>query len=303
MTPAIDQSKPIVSVIIPAYNAAGFIRQAVDSVLAQTWLHREIIIVNDGSSDDTLQALGVYENEISIIDKANRGLPAARNSGIAAATGEYVAFLDADDRWLPEKLTRQVEKLSSDPSIGFCSTHTVVETPNGKTSGEWACPRIDGTLLQTLFLHNGAIPGSGSGVMARRHLLDRAGLFDESLRSLEDIDMWMRLAAITDYACISEPLTIIVKHPASMSRNLDTMRDAALTVMRKNRKLLSAPDRSGLWRAGYANVLADYAKWEYRAGRRMKAMAHLLNGLAHSPIRRGRMIGGLLLAMAFGKAI
>jgi hypothetical protein len=162
---------------------------------------------------------------------------------------------------------------------------------------------MDDTLLDTLFLRNGAIPGSGSGVMVRRHLFDQTGLFDESLSSLEDIDMWMRLAAITRYTCIDEPLTIIVKHPASMSRNLDAMRAAALTVMRKNRKLLSPPSRGSLWRAGYANVLADYAKWEYRAGRRMSAIAHLLSGLGHSPIRRGRMIFGLLLAMALGRPI
>lgn len=301
--PTIDQARHRVSVIIPAYNAAGFIRKAVDSVLSQTWTNREIIVVNDGSSDHTLKVLESYENKINIVNKVNGGLPGARNRGILAATGEYVAFLDADDRWLPGKLERQAEILATEPNVGFCSTHTLVETPDGTASGEWTCPCIEGTLLKTLFLRNGAIPGSGSGVMARRSLFEHAGLFDESLRSLEDIDMWMRLAAITDYACVHEPLTVIIKHPDSMSRNLDTMRAAALWVMQKNRGLLAPEDRGKLWRAGYANVLADYAKWEYRAGRRMQAMSHLLQGFGHSPIHSGRMIAGLLLAMALGQPI
>lgn len=303
MTPASEQAKRWVSVVIPAYNAAGFIRRAMDSVLAQTWPHREIIVVNDGSTDDTLRELATYRDEIRIIDKPNGGLPAARNSGIHAATGAYIAFLDADDRWLPEKLTRQVETLEADPDIGFCSTVTLVEDPQGSPNGEWPCPRSKESLLKTLFLQNGAIPGSGSGVMVRRELFQRVGLFDPTLRSLEDIDMWMRLAAASRYTCIDEALTIIVKHPDSMSRNLDAMRASALQVMKKNRELLPQADRGGLWRAGYANVMADYAKWEYRSGQRTRAIAHLVDALGHSPIRRGRMLAGLLLAMALGRPL
>lgn len=303
MTPASEQARHRVSVVIPAYNAAGFIRRAVDSVLAQTWPRRDIIVVNDGSTDDTLRELATYRDKIRIIDKPNGGLPQARNSGIRAATGEYIAFLDADDRWLPEKLARQVEILVADPEVGFCSTVTRVEDPGGSPSGEWPCPHSKEPLLNTLFLQNGVIPGSGSGVMVRRELFQRVGLFDPTLRSLEDIDMWMRLAAVSRYACIDEALTVIVKHPDSMSRNLETMREAALQVMKKNRELLHEKDRGGLWRAGYANVMADYAKWEYRSGQRMRAIAHLVAALGHSPIRRGRMLAGLLLAMTMGRPL
>jgi glycosyltransferase involved in cell wall biosynthesis len=292
-----------VSVVIPAYNAAAFICQAVDSVLAQTHAPREILVINDGSTDDTPQVLEAYGNAIRVIHQPNGGLSNARNRGIREATGECVAFLDADDHWLPEKLARQVEVLSQRPAVGFCSTRTQVETPAGAITGEWSCPELQGSVLATLFLRNGAIPGSGSGVMARRDLLERIGGFDESLRSLEDIDCWMRLAAVTEYACIDDPLTVIVKHPESMSRNLHRMREAALAVMRKNRHLLPKAERGELWRAGYASVLADYAKWEYRSGQRAQAMLHLVQGLAQAPLRRGRMLGGLLVAMARGQAL
>ena len=292
-----------ISVVIPAYNAAGFVCQAVDSVLAQTHAPAEVLVINDGSTDDTAQVLEAYGDRIRVIHQRNGGLSNARNRGIREARGEYVAFLDADDRWLPGKLARQFEILSQQPEIGFCSTRTLVETPAHEITGEWSCPKVEGSLLATLFLRNGAIPGSGSSVMVRRHLVDRVGGFDESLRSLEDIDCWMRLAAVCRYACIDEPLTVIVKHPDSMSGNLRRMREAALTVMHKNRHLLPKRERGALWRAGYASVLADYAKWEYRNGERKRAMLHLVQGLAHAPVRRGRMVAGLLVAMARGQPL
>jgi len=300
MTPT---PNPLVSVVIPAYNAAAFVRTAVDSALAQSWPHTEVIVVDDGSTDDTAAVLGAYGDAIRVIGQRNGGLSNARNRGIREARGELVAFLDADDRWLPDKLARQVELMHAHPEVGFCSTCARIEAPDGTPVGTWPCPRIDGSLLQTLFVRNAAVPGSGSGVMVRKALFERTGLFDESLRSLEDIDMWMRLAAVTAYACIDAPLTIIVKHPDSMSRNMTVMRAAALRVMHKNRALLPARDRGPHWQAGYASVLADYAKWEYRDGQRARAMLHLVEGLARAPLRRGRMLAGLLLAMAMRRPL
>lgn len=303
MTRMTDGPTARVSVLIPAFNAAAFVRRAVDSVLAQSHPAHEILVIDDGSTDDTAEVLSAYGDAIRVIRQPNGGLSNARNRGLREATGEFVAFLDADDRWLPDKLARQVEVMRSDPAIGFCSTVTLVETPDGQPLDRWGCPEIDGTLLRTLFLRNGAVPGSGSGVLARRALFEQVGTFDESLRSLEDIDMWMRLAAVTGYRCLPEPLTLIVKHPDSMSRQLERMRTAALQVMRKNRALLPPPDRGGHWQAGYASVLADYAKWEYRAGHRLTAIGHLLEGLVRAPRRRGRMLLGLLVAMATGQRL
>ena len=298
-----DTTKNLVSVVIPAYNAAAFIHHAVESVLAQTWSSCEILVVNDGSTDDTVEVLETYGRRIRVINKPNGGLSSARNRGIRESKGVFVAFLDADDRWLPEKISCQIEMMEAHPDLGFCSTRTLVETPEGKPGGEWPCPIMQRSLLATLFLQNGAIPGSGSGVMARRKLFDEAGLFDESLHSLEDIDMWMRLAAISDYQCIDKALTVIVKHPNSMSRNLDVMRNAAVKVMKKNRHLLPGNAQGNLWHAGYASMLADYAKWEYRSGFRTRSIMHLLGALSHAPLTRGRLIVGLLTAVILGREI
>lgn len=302
MTPMRDPA-PVVSVIIPAWNAAAFVRRAIDSALAQSWTAREVIVVNDGSSDATGDILASYGARIRSITQPNGGLSNARNRGIREARGEFIALLDADDWWLPEKLARQIDLMQRRPELGFCSTRARIVAPDGTETGQWECPRLDGTLLRTLFLRNGSIPGSGSGVLVRRALFDRVGLFDETLRSLEDIDLWMRLAAVAGYGCIDEPLTVIVKQPDSMSRNLEVMRASALQVMRKNRTLLPPGERGAVWRAGYASVLADYAKWEYRSGRRIAAMSHLLAGLGRSPLRRGRMLSGLLIAMALGRPL
>jgi glycosyltransferase involved in cell wall biosynthesis len=284
----------LVSVIIPAYNAAGWVNRAIDSALAQTYSQREILVVNDGSTDTTAEVLAEYGEAIRVLNQPNGGLSSARNLGIIEAMGEFVAFLDADDYWLPEKLARQVACLQQKPSLGFCSTRTQVVSPDDQPLNTWDCPRMDSTLLRTIFLRHASIPGSGSGVMARNDLVKQAGLFDTQLRSLEDIDMWMRLAILGGYACIDALLTVIVKSPTSMSGNLDVMRQSAIQVMRKNRELLPRKDRGRFWQAAYASMLTDYAKWELRAGRRHAAILHLLEAFARAPIVRGRLALALL---------
>ncbi|MBK8993570.1 MAG: glycosyltransferase family 2 protein, partial [Gammaproteobacteria bacterium] len=146
----LDSSEDLVSVVIPAYNAAAFIERAVDSVLTQSYRSREVLVVNDGSTDRTGEVLARYGSAIRVIDQPNGGLSSARNRGIREARGEFVALLDADDRWLPEKLERQVQAMVADPGIGFCSTRALVETPEGVPAGEWGCPKIEGSVLRTL---------------------------------------------------------------------------------------------------------------------------------------------------------
>ena len=294
---------PRISVVIPAFNAAWCIRTALDSVLAQDWGDFEIIVVNDGSTDETSAILSQYGTRLQVVSQRNSGLSAARNAGIRRACGEYVALLDADDSWLPTKLSRQMALMTDEPDLVFCSTTARIQTADGTHLGEWRCGARDGVTLEQIFAVNAHIAGSGSAVLARRHPLLELGGFDEGLRSLEDIDMWMRLAAISGYVCIDEPLAVISKRRDSMSGNLNGMRTSALMVMKKNRHLLEKPFRGGFWQAAYATVLADYAKWEYRSGRRLSAVAHLTEGLLRAPVRRGRLILGLLLAMILGQRI
>jgi glycosyltransferase involved in cell wall biosynthesis len=288
---------PRVSVIIPAYNAAWCVRRAVDSVLAQDYRDYELIVVDDGSRDDTAAVLAGYGVALRVVSKSNGGLSSARNAGIAAARGEFVAFLDADDWWMPAKLTRQVALMDVRPDLLFCSTASAVQTPAGERLADWRCGAGPVAALESIFAANAYVAGSGSAVLAKREAFARAGGFDESLRSLEDIDMWMRLAVLGGFACIDEALAIIEKSANSMSGNLDVMRAAAIRVMRKNRRLLPAKLRGSFWRGAFAGMLTDYAKWAYRKGRTARALGDLLHALSLAPLPRGRLIISLLLAM------
>jgi len=285
---------PLVSIVMPAYNVAWCIGRAIDSVLAQDFRSYELIVVNDGSTDGTLAVLDRYGAAVKLIDQDNRGMSAARNRGIRQACGTYIAFLDADDWWLPEKLSRQVDLMTRRSDLGFCSTAARVEDGNGRLLNLWRCPDGRSEILETLFAQNAAIAGGCSAVIVRKELLERVGLFDESLGGFEDPDLWMRLAAVSNYACIDETLAVILRREKSVSRNLDTMRVAALRSMRKNRALLPSRLRGGFWRNCVAGVYTDYAKPAYRAGRLGLAYADTLRALVLSPMGRGRLCLGLL---------
>lgn len=296
-------SEPTVSVVIPAYNAAWCVRRAIDSVLAQDYRDFELIVVNDGSTDDTAAVLSGYGDTLRVVEQANGGLSSARNAGIRAARGEFVAFLDADDWWLPGKLARQFALMRSRPELGFSSTAARVEDPDGHLLNVWACARWQDSFLVHLFESTADVAGSGSAVIARRALLERSGGFDESLRSLEDIDMWMRLAAISDYACLDEPLAVILKRSDSMSRNLEVMRAAAIRVMKKNRHLLPKKLRGRYWRACMAGIHGDYAKWRYRSGQTARALLEVAHILRLAPLDQGRLALGLLKDMLLGRPL
>lgn len=301
MTPTTEA--PAVSVVIPTYNTGWCIRTAIDSVLNQSCTDFELIVVDDGSTDDTAQVLAAYYGRIQIVAKVNGGLSSARNAGIAAARGAYVAFLDADDWWLPPKLERQLALMRSRPDLVFCSTAAQAVSPDGEKLGEWRCGNVAGSALESIFAVNAFVAGSGSAVLARRDALVRAGGFDETLRSLEDIDMWIRLSTLGNYACVDELLVGILKRPISMSGNLDVMRASAIRVMQKNRSLLPPHRRGSYWRHAYAGVLSDYAKWAWRSGRRSLALKDVLTGLFLAPITRGRLMMGLLLAMLLNRPV
>ena len=288
---------------MPAYNVAWCISRAVESVLAQDYWARELIVVNDGSTDDTRAVLESYGGAIRVIDQSNRGMSVARNAAIRAARGDFIAFLDADDWWLPQKLSRQVALMQSHPEVGFCSTTARIEDEQGRLLNVWRCCDDGGGMLVRLFAENAAIAGGCSSVMARRLLVNEVGLFDETLPGFEDADLWIRLAAVSGYACIDDALVGILRRERSVSRNLDAMRAAAIRSMHKNRMLLPAPMRGGFWRNCLAGVYTDYAKPAYRAGRTGRAFADTLRALALSPVGRGRLCFGLLRDFLFRRPV
>mgnify|MGYP001054533606 CR=1 FL=1 len=224
----------MVSVIVPTFNRAALCARAVRSALAQTWRPIEIIVVDDGSSDDTAAMLReAFGNAIVVIQQANQGVSAARNTGIDAAHGEFVAFLDSDDEWLPEKIARQVEWLRSRPDFGMVLCDLVYVTVDGcelgRTERRRQLPR-DGLIVDDVLLHPALVP---STVLLRREILERCGSFDTSLPTAEDLDFHLRTALCTPIGLIEEPLVRFARgQHSSLSMLERTNYDHVFVIMR-----------------------------------------------------------------------
>lgn len=211
--------KPIVSVVMPVYNVEAYVAEAIDSVLGQTFIDFELIIVDDGGNDRSLEICHRYSDpRLRIIHQANRGLAGARNTGILEAQGHYIAFLDSDDRWLPEKLALHVIHLDNNPSIGVSFAPSRFIDAHGKPMRLMQKPKLEGITPADIFCRNPI--GNGSTPVLRRSALERVAFvhpeergrlcyFDESLRQSEDIEMWLRLAIAGDvkFAGIAPVLT------------------------------------------------------------------------------------------------
>jgi glycosyltransferase involved in cell wall biosynthesis len=175
---------PLVSCIIPVFNGERFIAAAVESILAQTHRPIEVIVVNDGSTDGTIAALGQFSDALQVITQPNAGHAAARNTGIRASTGELIAFLDADDLWHRDKLARQLRRIAERPELGVIFSHLL------NFSGNPPPPHSDLPPATA-----GSVPGYTSVTMlARRTLFDTVGLFDEKLQHGNDRDWLLRAA-------------------------------------------------------------------------------------------------------------
>lgn len=210
-----------VSVIIPSYNHATYIRQCVDSVLGQTCRDLEVIVVDDGSSDGSLEILQSYGDAITLIYQDNRGTQAARNAAIAASSGELIAILDSDDYWLPHKLAAQVALFDRRPELGLVYAFADTVNPAGeRTNVGWhlGAPVIHpyGALAQLLL--GCYIPALTATF--RRTCIEDVGSFDENLLGSGDWDLWIRIAARYPIACVEQPLAHYRIHPTNTTKLL-----------------------------------------------------------------------------------
>ncbi len=210
---------PSISVIIPAYNAAGTIARALDSVLAQTLTDFEIIVVDDGSRDDLAAATAPYASRITLVRQQNSGAAAARNHGARLARGPLLAFLDADDFWHTRKLELQVAAFRGRPEITYCwcgGRKWMDGDPNPVSNPidpEQAAPRYVSDFAQIF-----ARPYFGTpGVTIRRDVFERLNGFRENLTSAEDIDLWLRAAYGNLVAHVPAPLFFVVSQPQSLT--------------------------------------------------------------------------------------
>lgn len=202
---------PLVSVVIPTYNMAEYINEAVDSVLNQTYKSIEVIVIDDGSKDNTKEVLKRYDSAIKYIYQENKGASAARNTGVRISKGEFIAFLDADDIWLSGKLSEQMKLILSDNSIGLvsCSGYEIGEEGKVIRLFQKTDYASKGKLLKMLCLKN--IISGGSEALVRKECFDKVGRYDESLVSslAEDWDLWLRIAPLYNIRFISIPLVKI----------------------------------------------------------------------------------------------
>ena len=227
---------PLVSVIIPTYNRADLVRQAVASVKAQTFRDFEIVVVDDGGTDGTCEALAAGP-ELRVLRHSHRqGVAAARNTGVAAARGEWLAFLDSDDLWLPDKLARQISWLEGQPELLICQTDETWVRRGVRVNKPAAHRKVAGQIFLPSLARCMISP---SAVVLHRRLLEDHGVFDATLPAAEDYDLWLRLTWRYEVGLVDEPLVIKRGgHPDQLSAQwgIDRFRIRALV------KLLAEPD-------------------------------------------------------------
>ena len=213
-------SRPRVTVVIPNYNCARFLPETLESVFAQTCRDVEVIVVDDGSSDGSQAVLQRFGDRIRVIQQANQGVSGARNRGIRESRGEFVAFLDADDLWHPEKLDKQL-RLFSNPAVGLvhCAVEYVDEA--NRPLGTNFTGRSGRVLKPIALLQGTVVLAGGSTAVVRRDAFDKVGCFDREMSTAADWDMWRRIACAYEIDMVREPLMRYRLRHGSMHRNVD----------------------------------------------------------------------------------
>lgn len=219
----IEKNIPLVSVVIPAYNVEKFIRETVMSALAQSYQNVEVIVVNDGSTDDTQAILAsIKDSRLKVLNTKNSGVSAARNLGIEQSAGEWVAFLDGDDLWITEKLEKQMSFVSEDVAWSHTDSIFVGKNQVGTVCASDLSEMAQGEAFDKLLICNTI---TTSTVIAKKSLLMRAGLFRTDLASLEDWDLWLKMARLEPIGFLKESLTKYLVHDNSATR-----KDLSLTL-------------------------------------------------------------------------
>lgn len=220
-----------VSVIIPAYNQGEYLRQAVQSALGQTCPDMEVVVVDDGSTDNTAEvAQSFADSRVKYVYQANRGLSGARNTGVRCSNGEWVTFLDSDDLNLPEKHEILLDLFNKDPELGMAAGTSIIIDQHGEQLGKPFNTPLPQDLSRLLLWN----PMQVCSVMIRREWLDRVGPFDESLRAYEDWDLYLRLARLgCRMAWTPAPVAKYRFHTGQMTRERDRMTQATFAVLDK----------------------------------------------------------------------
>jgi len=244
------QFTPLFSVVIPCYKVANYIGDCLESVLAQTFKSFEIICVDDGSPDTTVEIIKQYSDDrIRVIHQINRGLSGARNTGINATRGIFIALLDADDLWHPTKLEAHFKHLQSNPDVGISYSASEFIDEAGKPMGLGQYPKLTDITAKDVFCRNPI--GNGSSAVIRKSLLNsvsrtrqlgnvtRVEYFNENMRQSEDVEFWLRVALSTKFKFegIDAVLTLYRVNMSGLSANLNKQYEAWLYSVQQNKQL------------------------------------------------------------------
>lgn len=227
-----------VDVIIPAFNAARYLPFALESVSLQTLDDWQILLVDDGSTDNTVEVvapfLDRFGSRIQYIKQNNRGLPAARNTAIRASTAEYLALLDADDVWLPNRLADSVSAFTGRPQVGLAYGQVTGIDPEGRLMDtfEGNQRKAEGHIASQIYMRKVELPCPT--MTFRRRCIDEVGMFDETMRATEDRDLWLRIALRYEVAFVPKILAYYRLSPNSMSTDPQRMLQAQLQFINKN---------------------------------------------------------------------
>ena len=274
---------PLVSVVIASYNMGLYLPEAVESVRSQTYSPIEIIIVDDGSTDDTAMLVEQWKGDTRVryVRQENLGQTVAKNTGISESTGEYIAFLDADDRWKPTKLEAQIPLFDREQKVGVVHADAVFIDEHGRETGLRQIARPQGRVTEQLLNDN--FVEFGSAVVAR-HALDQLGTFDETLSMSIDYDLWLRLSTAYDFMSVDEPLFEYRIWGGQMSHRMVERTDCILRVLDKfEEKYADLVDEKVLVRARASTFATrGYARMSAGEGR-LAAIREMLRSLRLDP--------------------
>lgn len=275
-----EQVKPLVSVIIPNYNYAQYVGEAVESALSQTYSPIEVIVVDDGSTDCSLDLLKGFGSSIKLIVQKNAGVSEARNRGVQESTGTLIAFLDADDAWFAQKLEKQVMQFELDPALGMSHVGVVDIDEQGREIRRHS-DGLEGNISRELLLfERPAILGGGSGVMIRKDAFQACGGFDTRLSTSADWDLFYQISDRFRVEFIPEVLVRYRIHGSNMHGNIARMESEMLAGFEKAFK---DTDDEDLRRNSYGNLHRVLSGSYFRAGEYGQFIRHALKSISFRP--------------------
>jgi glycosyltransferase involved in cell wall biosynthesis len=267
-----------VSVIIPTYNRENFITKAIDSVMAQTYRNVEVVVIDDGSTDNTFSLVGQYGKTVTYFYQENRGIAGARNAGIRKSNGDYIAFLDSDDYWVPEKLERQMELFQKHPEYGMVASQCASVLLNGSFRSKNRQGK-SGWVFIDLFMKNFI---RTSSAVITRECIDTVGLFDEGLTECEEYDLWLRIAAKYPVGFINESLAVYTDNPHGTCMDSLAGRLLRLKVLEKDYIQKMLPKK--LYNRRIAENCHHIGRHYQKRGNRQEALLYLRRAQHLSPL-------------------